>query len=82
MDLERQQTCINGSEESCTKWKVVERKVVEVIVTMITVSVPLVPILNFVLSSKWTNWQKVLSFFGALIKRPEAKFAEGDELVL
>jgi hypothetical protein len=48
LDLERLQTCKNEFDDTCTKWKSFERTVVEVIVTVITVSVPLVPIFNFV----------------------------------
>ena len=47
MDLERQQACKDEFESTCSAWKSVERRVVEAIITVITLSVPLVPIFNY-----------------------------------
>jgi hypothetical protein len=46
MDLEKQQTCKNEIDNACSKWKSVERIVVEISVSIITLSVPVVPIFN------------------------------------
>ena len=62
MDLERQQTCKNENDDNCAKWKGLERIVVEVIVTVITISVPFVPVFNFLLSEN-VNEVKGLSSF-------------------
>ncbi len=55
MDLERLQACKNEFDDTCTKWKSIERAVVEIIVTIITVAVPLVPIFNFAISSEFSE---------------------------
>ncbi len=46
IDLELQDTCLSNPDGSCTGWKIAERRVVEVLVTVITFMVPLVPIFN------------------------------------
>jgi hypothetical protein len=69
MDLEKQQTCKNEIDNSCSKWKSVERIVVEVIVSIITLSVPVVPIFNAI-SPDITkeNILKIYNFIPSLFK--------------
>jgi hypothetical protein len=51
MDMDLQQNCNDEvNDNKCTKWKSLERTVVETSVTIVTISVPLVPIINFALS--------------------------------
>jgi hypothetical protein len=67
MDLDLQQNCKNElNADKCTKWKSVERMVVEITVTIINISVPLVPIINFALSD--TAGTRFARFYSSLAK--------------
>jgi hypothetical protein len=67
MDLDLQQNCKNELyADNCTKWKSVERMVVEITVTIINISVPLVPIINFALSD--TAGTRLAKFYSSLAK--------------
>ncbi len=80
MDLERLQACKNDFDDTCTKWKGMERTVVELIVTIITVSVPLVPIFNFAISSEFSE-TIVMRMYNFLFKS-NVQDAGPDETIL
>jgi hypothetical protein len=68
MDLDLQQNCQNdpNAGNSCKKWKSFERMVVEITVTIINISVPLVPIINFALSD--TAGTRMAKFYNSIAK--------------
>ena len=68
MDLDLQQNCQNelDADKSCKSWKSFERMVVEITVTIINISVPLVPIINFALSD--TAGTRLAKFYNSIAK--------------
>jgi hypothetical protein len=52
MDLDRQQSCADNLDDECAKWKSTERNLAGAIFTIISISVLLVPILNWFLSQQ------------------------------
>jgi hypothetical protein len=68
MDLDLQQNCQNelNADKLCKKWKSFERMVVEITVTIINISVPLVPVINFALSD--TAGTRLAKFYNSVAK--------------